>query len=322
MNPYSGDKGGSGYGDGQGDPGGSGGYRDVNPYGGAYPQQGSEQPPGPYGQQPGQQGYGHQQGQPGYGQQGYGQQPYGQQQGSNFGQQGQQGYGQQQGNFGQQGAYGQQAPGQQAPGQPGAYGAGPYGQQPYGGVPLGQDANAVGPKNPGMVKWGIGLSIIGAVVLVVSIVGAIIAGVGIAGAVSAFDDEQQYAANETASVELSAGDERGVWTVTDGASSGYVQCSLSPQGDQSSVDSVDSDITVTSGSNTYVKVGHINIQQDGTYSVSCDEPFIVSDKTGIDDAVGSGIGLAAAIFGGIGGALLLVLGLILWLVGRQKKRQF
>lgn len=321
MNPYSGDndsdKGGSGYGDGQGDPGGSGGYGDANPYGGAYPQQGSGQQTGPYGQQPGQQGYGQQQGQPGYGQQGYGQQPYGQQQGSSFGQQGQPGYGQQQGNYGQQGAYGQQAPGQ-----PGAYGAGPYGQQPYSGAPFGQDANAVGPKSPGMVKWGIGLSIVGAVILVASIIGGIIAGVGIAGAVSAFDDEQQYGANETASVELSAGDERGVWAVTQGVDSAFVQCSLSPQGDQASVDGVDSDITVTSGSSTYTKIGHINIQQDGTYSISCDSPFIVSEKTGIDEAVGSGIGLAAAIFGGIGGALLLVLGLILWLVGRQKKRQF
>ena len=48
----------------------------------------------------------------------------------------------------------------------------------------------------------------------------------------------------------------------------------------------------------------------------------MSEKTGIDDAVGSGVGLAVAIFAGIGGVLLLVLGLILWLVGRQRKRQF
>lgn len=293
MNPYSGDNGGE-----KGDSS----YGDANPYGGAYPQQGYGQQPGPYGQQ-----------QPSYDQQGFGQQGFGQQ---DFGQQpppGQPGpYGANQQQFGP-GPYGGNS-------QP--FGPGNFGQQPYGGAPFGQDANAMGPKSPGMVKWGIGLSIVGAVVLVVSIVGAIIAGVGIAGAVSAFDDEQQYAANETASVELSAGDERGVWTVTDGASSGYVQCSLSPQGDQSSVDSVDSDITVTSGSKTYVKVGHINIQQDGTYSVSCDSPFIVSEQTGIDEAVGSGIGLVAAIFAGIGGALLLVLGLILWLVGRQQKRQF
>lgn len=314
MNPYSGENGGdngnSGPGDGHGDRPGSGGYGDANPYGGAYQQQGPGQQQGPYGQQPGQQGFGQQ----GSGQQGYGQQP-----GANYAQQG---YGQQ--GFGQQG-YGQQPP----PGQPGAYGAnqppygqGPYGQQPYGGAPFGQDANAMSPKSPGMVKWGIGLTIVGAVVLVASIVGAIIAGVGIAGAVSAFDDEQQYGANETASVELSAGDERGVWAVTQGVDSAYVQCSLSPQGDQSSVDGVDADITVTSGSNTYTKIGHINIQQDGTYSVSCDSPFIVSEKTGIDDAVGSGVGLAVAIFAGIGGVLLLVLGLILWLVGRQRKRQF
>ena len=307
MNPYSGDngseKGGSGYGDGQGDrPGG--GYGDANPYGGAYPPQGAGQEPAPYGQQPGQQGYGQQ----GYGQQGYGKQ------GANYGQQpppGQPGtYGGNQQPYGQ-GQY------EQAP-----YGQGQYGQQPFGGAPFGHDGNAMGPKSPGMVKWGIGLSIVGAVVLVVSIIGGIIAGVGIAGAVSAFDDEQQYGANETASVELSAGDERGVWAVTQGVDSAFVQCSLSPQGDQASVDGVDSDITVTSGSSTYTKIGHINIQQDGTYSISCDSPFIVSEKTGIDEAVGSGIGLAAAIFGGIGGALLLVLGLILWLVGRQKKRQF
>ena len=145
---------------------------------------------------------------------------------------------------------------------------------------------------------------------------------GIAGAVGAFDDEQRYGSNETASVELSAGDERGVWAVTQGAGSAFVQCSLSPQGDQASVDGVDADVTVTSGNNTYTKIGHIEIQQDGTYSISCDSPFIVSEQTGIDEAVGSGIGLVAAIFAGIGGALILVLGLILWLVGRQQKRQF
>lgn len=312
MNPYSGDngseKGGSGYGDGQGArPGG--GYGDANPYGGAYPQQGTGQEPGPYGQQPCQQGYG--------------------QQGANYGQQGPEGYDQQGANYGQQpppgqpGAYGRnQQPYGQGQYEQGPYGQGQYGQQPFGGAPFGHDANAMGPKSPGMVKWGIGLSIVGAVILVVSIIGGIIAGAGIAGAVSAFDDEQQYGANETASVELSAGDERGVWAITQGVDSAYVQCSLSPQGDQSSVDGVDADITVTSGSNTYTKIGHINIQQDGTYSVSCDSPFIVSEKTGIDDAVGSGVGLAVAIFAGIGGVLLLVLGLILWLVGRQRKRQF
>ena len=281
------------------------GFGGQDPYGGAYQQQGGGQG---YGQQ-GSQGFGQQQG----GGQGYGQQGsqgYGQQPGQGYGQQG---YGQQSGpqNFGQQGNYG------------GGFQQKPYGQNPYGNQPFGQDANAMGPKSPGMVKWGIGLTVVGAVLLVSSIVIGIIAGSGVINSASGITNETEYSAGETATIDLAAGDEKGVWAATSpGESGGMVQCSLSPQGDQASVAESEADVTFTTGNKTYTKLGQISVQQDGTYSVSCDSTFVVSDMTGIGEFAAHTIAIVLSVFAGIGGVVLIVLGVILWLVGRQPKRQF
>lgn len=309
MNPYSGDNG-NNSGDqhpGQGDPSAQGGYGGSDPYGGAYQQNsgsgfGQQGAQGPYGQQ-GQPGNFGQQGQPG---------PYGQQAPGQPGPYGQQGAPGQYGNVGQQG--------QQGP--YGGYQQQPYGQSPYGNQPFPQGAEMGGKRSPAMAKWGMVMTIVGAVLLVGAVVVGAIGGAGLFGSMSSISNEQEYSANETASVDLKAGDERGVWGVTQGTDSLYVQCSLSPQDDMASVEPVDEDINVSLNNKSYSMLGHITVNQDATYSISCDSPFVVSEALNAGDIASGAGAILLAIFGGLAGAALIVVGLILWILGRRPKQAY
>lgn len=226
--------------------------------------------------------------------------------------------------------YGSQAPqqGQQPPQYPGQQGQsqqGQQGQQPpqypgqapqYGGQdPYATGTGAPKPKSK-MPLIGKILTFVGAGLLVLSIIGGIIMTFAGASSLSGFDDEA-IRVNGATSQHFEAGSE---WQMYIPENSGYTSCTISGATPVSKGPNQTS--TYTFDGQTYKSIDGFTVKETGTYSITCSQPdVIIAPPVSVGGVFSTVGGILIAVLGGLLGAGLTLLGIILWVVGNKKARQ-
>lgn len=208
------------------------------------------------------------------------------------------------------------------------------GQHPaagYGGSagdPYGAGAQPGPRKGAGMKKAGGWMSIIGAVILVLSVVGGVIMGV-IGGKALASLGSQIQQMQATQTVTLHEGEIR---LLLQQGSGSQPTCELQAlpgsagQAELTSTSAEYSNLSVPVSGTEYSAFSQITVSQTGEFRLSCQStaPSQVLMTQDISGLVGSTLLLGGGVLlgflsGGLG-FLMLIIGLILFLVGRSKLR--
>ncbi|WP_296147422.1 hypothetical protein [uncultured Corynebacterium sp.] len=169
-----------------------------------------------------------------------------------------------------------------------------------------------------MKKFGIVLSVIGGIGLIVAILfGVFVGGSGMKQVV------------DTPKIEINGGSGTANLMVKSeyrlfrrGDTSGLPECTItSPSGEEIETQTTASSITLGDGEEGWITNSKIVSEEEGDYSFSCDRDVMVAKKEDIDK-IGSGLlGVFGGIFGGMAAAFVLFVGVILGLVGRHRERQ-
>lgn len=154
------------------------------------------------------------------------------------------------------------------------------------------------------------LMIIGAIIGVLAIVAGILGGIGgIAGAIPS--EDEMHAVTQPLQVTLSDDQEMGLW----GEAGSGVTCSvLDEAGEMANMQGTSESITLND-----LQLRSIGKWSGaGTYTVECDgEGGYVGPPLGVGALVGGVGGIIGAVFLGIIGGTLFIVGLIVWLVQRK-----
>ncbi|MCK0111656.1 hypothetical protein MWU75_05840 [Ornithinimicrobium sp. F0845] len=126
--------------------------------------------------------------------------------------------------------------------------------------------------------------------------------------------------NGDITVSLQAGDERTIYQVEEGAE--QATCTVTgPDGQELSINR-GADISGTSGDTTYVNVGNFTAAESGDHHIVCEGPrTLVGPALDIAGAVGGFLGVLAGIGGMMLGGLLVIVGAILWFIGRGESKR-
>ena len=192
---------------------------------------------------------------------------------------------------------------------PGA--SGPHsGQYVPGGV--GAPGSAMPPRKPnGKRRAGTVLLIIGAVIGVIALAVGVWAAVGFRDGLAKVDDGRVNLSNGSVRVQLIEGDERMLW----GEGARLSNCRVSGPGGQMAIQHTD--VTVTVNSSKYFGSYRFTADQSGTYQVNCSGEGFVGESITVGGVAGVALGIVVAIMAGLLAGLLLLIGLILFLVGRK-----
>lgn len=122
------------------------------------------------------------------------------------------------------------------------------------------------------------------------------------------------------SISLQAGDERTIYQVEQGSEA--ASCTVTgPDGQQLSL-SRTSEIEGTTGDTTYVNVGNFTAEQSGEHLVACEGPrTLVGPALDVASTVGGIFGVLAGIGGIFLGAVLAIIGAIVWFIGRGESKR-
>ncbi|MDH3047606.1 hypothetical protein [Gordonia alkanivorans] len=197
---------------------------------------------------------------------------------------------------------------------PGRYGPGnPYEPGPYG-PPGGYPPPPPRKDRTGMRLWGKILTAVGIVILVASLaIGVALAVGGISQVVDQAD--QAFVVDPTGEQNYDAGDTFALFTPE--SSAGEPSCEITGPAAPERTSEVTTEFTYDG---TQVKsFESFEVKEPGTYSFICSERVVVAsiDLGGIFSGVG---GVLLAVFGGGFGAVLLLIGIVLWVIAGRKPR--
>lgn len=168
-----------------------------------------------------------------------------------------------------------------------------------------------------MKRWGIGLTIAGGLICVLAVVGAVIAGfVGFGGAVP--EDSQITRVSGTTTV-TAVGDDAMYLYVPETAPA--ADCVITdPTGAPVTGASTFSSSFTYEGQlyESFLRFGGAEAP-DGDFTITCVGSDVIAAPAVSAGAITGGVlGILLGVFGGIGGFLVLVLGIILWIVGARR----
>ena len=122
------------------------------------------------------------------------------------------------------------------------------------------------------------------------------------------------------SISLQAGDERTIYQVEQGSEDAV--CTVTGPDGQELELSRDSSIEGTSGGTTYVNVGNFTAEQAGDHQVACEGPrTLIGPSLDVASTVGGIFGVLAGIGGVFLGGILVIIGAILWFLGRSEGKR-
>ena len=197
---------------------------------------------------------------------------------------------------------------------PGQYGpANPYQSGPYG-APGGYPPPTPPKDRSGMRLWGKILTAVGIVVLVASLaIGIALAVGGISQVVD--QAEQAFVVDPTGEQNYAAGETFALFTPE--SSAGDPSCEITGPAALERESGVTTEFTYDG---TQVRsFESFGVKESGTYSFTCSDRVVVAtiDLGGIFSGVG---GVLLAVFGGGLGAVLLLIGIVLWAIAGRKPR--
>ncbi len=174
------------------------------------------------------------------------------------------------------------------------------------------------PPGRGFRVTGMIMTIVGAVIMIGSItIGAMMADTGIGGTVEAARNAKVVVG--AGQVEFEAGADFALYQDTNDATptcqvldpSGAVVGSAAGWPD-----------TITTGGRTWISFDAFRADVDGLYSIDCGGAEVLVSAPLSIGGIFTGVGgILLAVFGGLGGGVLLVVGLILYFVGRSKAKR-
>ena len=185
------------------------------------------------------------------------------------------------------------------------------GPQPGQSAPGGVGAPMPPRKPDGKRKVGKVLLIIGAVLGLIALASGIWAAVSFRDGLGKIEDGRVNLSNGSARVQLNQGDERMLW----GEGAPLSNCRVSGPGGQAGLQSTD--ITVNINSSNYFGSYRFTADQAGSYEVNCSGKGFVGKSMSVGGVAGMALGIVVAIMAGLLAGLLLLIGLILFLVGRK-----
>ncbi|MCP3427058.1 hypothetical protein NBM05_13820 [Rothia sp. AR01] len=218
----------------------------------------------------------------------------------------------------------------------GGSGSGGYGSEPGGS---GGDHGGYGPGSGGgtggyayagatgpapaksgrskMKRVGGILAIVGGALLVVSVVAAVIMAVtGIGGAVS--EAQNSTRVDGSGSVEIQADEQMQVY-IRDGA--GAPMCNISGPAGASIEEGTPQESSFTSDGTTWTSYTSFTVSESGTYDMVCSGGEVMVGPPVSVSGIATGVGgILIGVFGGGLGFILLVVGLVLFFVGRSRER--
>lgn len=171
-----------------------------------------------------------------------------------------------------------------------------------------------GKRKAGAITFWIGMAI-----GVASLALAIITGMASFNAITEAVAEAESMDGDT-TVTLQAGDERTIYQVEQGTEQAV--CTVTgPDGEQLSL-SRNADLEGTSNGTTYVNVGSFTAQESGDHLIACEGPrTLIGPSLDVAGAVGGFLGVLAGIGGMLLGGLLVIIGAILWFIGRGESKR-
>ncbi|MGB3257031.1 MAG: hypothetical protein WBA72_03485 [Ornithinimicrobium sp.] len=173
-----------------------------------------------------------------------------------------------------------------------------------------------------MKRFGAILFWLGLVITIIGVAVSIFGGSRAFNAVSSVVDDATIMPAGAATVQMDEGETRTIFEQTDGAQATAV-CQVSgPSGEAVPLDA-SSGLSGTLGDVSYAEVGTFEATQAGTYQVQCTGGGTTLLSPAVDfGTVGSGaLGLIGGILGVGLGLLLLLIGAVLWFIGRSRAKK-
>ncbi|MGB3186725.1 MAG: hypothetical protein WBG36_12345 [Ornithinimicrobium sp.] len=169
-----------------------------------------------------------------------------------------------------------------------------------------------------MKRFGAIMFWVGLVLVIASVAVGVFGGLRAADAIGTAVDDAAPMPNGSSTVQLAQGDERTIYEESQTGVS-VAECAVVGPSGQPVTLSRDTDQSGTLGDISYVNVGSFEGTEAGPYEVTCTGAITLIGPSLDFEAVGTGaLGVVGGILGAGLGAILAIVGAIMWFVGRSR----